>query len=160
MANRTIRTPKNRDRFIEALREERSVTYACNKIMIGRTAAYAWRNEDESFKAAWDEAIEQNVDDLEASMMKKAIEGWDEPVWWQGEQCGEVRKFSTPLSIFMLKANRPEKYHLEKKEAAVASGKSTGVLVAPETKTPDQWISEQKATKASDAGNEDDNAES
>ena len=36
--------------------------------------------------------------------------GVDEPVFYQGAQCGAVRKYSDTLLIFMLKARRPEKY--------------------------------------------------
>lgn len=72
--------------------------------------AYRWRDEDPEFKAAWDEAVEQNIDDLEACAYRRAIEGWLEPVYFQGKAVGAVRKFSNALTIFMLKKLRPKIY--------------------------------------------------
>jgi hypothetical protein len=41
---------------------------------------------------------------------RRAFEGVLEPIYHQGEQCGEVRKHSDVLSMFLLKAHRPAKY--------------------------------------------------
>lgn len=119
MQGRTVRTPKNREHFIEALKRERSVAHACAAVGIGRTAAYSWRTDDPAFRAAWDEAIAKNLDDLEASAMRRAIEGTKEPITNKdGKVIGHRVKHETALTIFMLKANRPEKYHLERREGS------------------------------------------
>jgi len=47
---------------------------------------------------------------LEDEMHRRAIEGTEEPVFHQGEQCGTVRKYSDTLAIFLAKAHDPEKY--------------------------------------------------
>lgn len=154
-------TAKNRKRFLEKLAEERSIADACRAAGIGRRTAYNWRAASEEFKEEWDEVVEANIDELEAAALRRAVHGTEEPITDKdGEILGYRVKHETALTIFMLKANRPEKYHLEKKEAAVASGKSTGVLVAPETQTPGQWIEAQKGSKADNASSDDDNAES
>ena len=141
---RTIRTPKNRAAFLEALRETRCVTDACAASDMSRSAAYHWRKEDESFRSDWDEAWQAVVDELEASTMTKAIEGWEEPVFHEGVVCGHKRRFSPTLMIFMLKANRPEKYHLEKKEAKQLGESAGGVIVAPGHRSPRDWIDKEK----------------
>src|SRR5690606_18484748 len=71
---------------------------------------YRLRKEDPDFAAAWDEAMEQASDALEVEARRRAIEGWDEPVFYQGMETGMVRKFSDTLLIFLLKGARPEKY--------------------------------------------------
>jgi hypothetical protein len=47
---------------------------------------------------------------LEDEAKRRAHDGIDEPVFYQGEKCGVVRKYSDNLLIFMLKARRREKF--------------------------------------------------
>ena len=108
--SRTSRTPEKIGLFCDALAQGSSVSAACSAARIGRRTAYDWRHEDGAFAAAWDEAVEAGTDYLEDEAKRRAAQGVDEPVFYQGEQCGAVRKYSDTLLIFMLKARRPEKY--------------------------------------------------
>ena len=99
-----------RKKFIDAIREHRSITKACEAVGKGRTTVYRWRKDNQEFQEEWDEAVETNVDDLEAGAMRRAIEGWLEPVYYKGEPKGVIRKFSNALTIFMLKKQRPKIY--------------------------------------------------
>lgn len=63
----------------------------------------------EAFAAAKDEFVEV----LEVEARRRAADGTLEPVFFKGEQCGEIRKYSDTLMIFLLKANRPDKYRDE-----------------------------------------------
>jgi hypothetical protein len=111
MANRTKRTPKKARQFIESLVQTGgNVARACKATAIGRTAVYAWRNDDEEFAQAWDEAVEAGLDELEQEARRRAVEGTLEPRFYKGIECGHIRKYSDTLLIFLLKAGRPEKY--------------------------------------------------
>lgn len=77
---------------------------------ISRDAAYRWRADDPEFAAAWETALQVGITRLEDVAHNRAFEGWEEPVFHQGAECGRVRKYSDTLSIFLLKAHRPEKY--------------------------------------------------
>jgi hypothetical protein len=79
-------------RFINILSQSCNVTLACKGAAIDRTTAYAHRKEMPDFANAWEEAIEQAVDILEAEAWQRA------------------RKQSDVLMIFLLKAHKPEKY--------------------------------------------------
>ena len=46
----------------------------------------------------------------EDEAVRRAHDGVDEPVFYQGKACGVVRKYSDTLLIFLLKGRRPEKY--------------------------------------------------
>lgn len=78
--------------FLTNLRNTANVRFACEKAEIGRRTAYDRREKFPEFKAAWDEAMEEACDALEA-------------VAWSRAQAG-----SDLLTIFLLKAHRPEKY--------------------------------------------------
>lgn len=50
------------------------------------------------------------LEEGEAELKRRAVDGWDEPVFNQGELVGTKRKYSDTCLVFMLKALAPEKY--------------------------------------------------
>ena len=94
---------------LAALAETGNGAKACASAEIGRTAFYEWVKEPDFAKAA-DDAMEQASDKLESEARRRAHDGVDEPVWFQGMQCGTVRKYSDTLLIFLLKGAKPDKY--------------------------------------------------
>ena len=92
----------------------------------GRRSAYGWRDDDESFAADWEAAVETGTDLMEDEMRRRAIDGIDEPKFHDGQVCGYVRKYSDTLLIFALKARRPDKYR-ERSEIA-HTGKGSVVV--------------------------------
>jgi hypothetical protein len=118
MAHTTKKTSKKVKAFLETLRLTANVSKSCQAVLIDRSTAYRWREEDEEFAKAWDEAIEAGYDDLEEEARRRAFEGiirkkFDkgEPVIdpLTGEQYYE-REYSDTLTIFLLKGGRPDKY--------------------------------------------------
>ncbi|QDH84312.1 hypothetical protein Axy16_007 [Achromobacter phage vB_AxyS_19-32_Axy16] len=89
------------------------------------TIAERYRAEDEQFAEAWVDALTQATDAMEYEARRRAMEGWDEPVWYMGEQVGSVRKYSDKLLEMMLKAHRPGRF----REVQQAENTTPGVLV-------------------------------
>lgn len=110
LTGRTKRTPKAISDFLAKLEEGSTVSAAAAAVNIGRRTAYEWRADDTAFANAWDEAVEVGTDLLEDEAKRRAADGYDEPVFWQGKQVGVVRKYSDRLLQVMLKARRPEKF--------------------------------------------------
>lgn len=92
----TKKTEINKYVFIEVLRRTANVAEACRVIGISRDLAYRWsRNETMEvtintgerllFSQAWESAIEDGVDGLEAVAFHRATHGIDEPVIHQGQ---------------------------------------------------------------------------
>ena len=105
------RLPRNwKAAFIEALVEERSVTHACRVVGMARKTAYKHRKEDPAFGEEWDEAVAVNLEDLEASAMRRAIDGTLEPILYQGKTRGARRVYETGLTIFMMKTRMRDRY--------------------------------------------------
>ncbi len=107
---RTVCTPKKAQLFLAALAETGNVTVSCQKADLKRRAIYAFRATDESFRAAWDEAVEAAADLLEEEARRRAADGWEENVYKNGELIGTIRHYSDVLLIFLLKGIRPYKY--------------------------------------------------
>lgn len=110
----TKTTPKKWDKrqtvFLKWLSKTGNVAASCRKAKVNRSLVYSWRNEDETFAEAWDEALDIAIEMLEEEARRRAQDGVLEPVYYLGAKVGSVRKYSDTLLIFLLKAHRPGKY--------------------------------------------------
>lgn len=130
--------------FLEAFAATGTVTHAAKAAGVDRSAPRRWAETDEAFRKAWDEAQEEASDSLEREARRRAIEGVEEPVVYQGQftwvddpKTGEkrpltIRKHSDALLIFLLKGNRPAKF---RDNATVALTGADGGPVKTEAKT-------------------------
>ncbi len=67
-------------RFIEKLRETRNVSQAADAVGKGRATVYGRRDRDEAFQKEWDDAVFVMKQDLKATAMRLAIEGYADPL--------------------------------------------------------------------------------
>ena len=107
---RTVRTPKKRAEFVAALRGGQSVSDACQAAGIARQRVYEWREDDSDFAAEWNVALDEGTDALEDEAKRRAVDGVDEPVFYQGKEIAKVKKYSDTLLMFLLKGRRPDKF--------------------------------------------------
>ena len=103
-------TPEKLTAFCAALAETCNVGKACAAVGISRMTAYTWRKDMPDFAQAWDDAMKAGLLALEDEAHRRAFDGVDEPVFYKGDECGTIRKYSDTLAIFLLKAHNPEKY--------------------------------------------------
>lgn len=95
--------------FLKELRENGGfVGKACEAVGVSKQAVHNWRGSDAEFAAEWDKAVDLATEDLEKEARRRAYNGVDEPVFYQGEICGHIRKFSDTLLMFTIKARKPE----------------------------------------------------
>lgn len=110
-----------------------NVRLACESAGIERSTAYDLRNADPAFALDWQRAQEQAADVLEEEARRRAIEGWDEPVYGSlggksgSGQVGTVRKYSDTLLIFLMKGANPDKYR--ERQTVETSGEVTIKIV-------------------------------
>jgi len=138
--------------FLEALRNMPVISHACDAAGIARSTAWRQYQDDEEFKAAWDDAMETAIDKAEAEAYRRAVQGWHEPVIDKGRLAwaykrnedgtfeaildanGQpvpltVRKHSDGLLTFVLKGRRRNVYG-DKTELTGANGGPVAVLDA------------------------------
>jgi hypothetical protein len=96
--------------FLTELAARGNISESAKVAGITRQHAHRWYREHKEFATQWDEAIEVANDALEREAWRRAVEGVDEPVFFQGSQCGEIRKYSDQLLTTLLKANRASKF--------------------------------------------------
>jgi hypothetical protein len=120
---RTIRTLRKREQFLAELAlNEGDVSASCAATGVGRRSMYDWREDDKDFAAAWDDVVEASTEKLEREAYRRAHDGVEEPVFYQGEVCGHIMKKSDTLLMFTLKARKPEKYRDNSKVELGGSG--------------------------------------
>ena len=135
----TVRTAKVRDAFLAGLEDGMTIAAASKAVGAGRRTMYDWREADTDFAAAWDDAYETGTDVLEDEAKRRAVDGVQEPVIYQGklsmtkDDKGNdipltVRKYSDTMLIFMLKGRRPEKF----KDRHEHTGKGGGPIETKE----------------------------
>lgn len=118
--------------FLEALAATCNITKAAELAGVSRALVYAWRAADPKFAQAWEEALQLGIDALEDEATRRAVEGWDEPVFQKGALVGTVRKYSDTLLTFLLQGRRPERF--KARVSAEHSGPGGGPIQVEETR--------------------------
>lgn len=116
-------TSKRKKRFLANFAKLGNITYAAKAAGIDRTCHYDWLEKDEAYAERFHSAQEEAADLLEAEVLRRGVKGVIEPVFYKGEICGRVRKYSDVLLIFLLKGTRPEKFR-DKMEISDPQGRS------------------------------------
>ncbi|QFT78104.1 hypothetical protein [Erythrobacter sp. THAF29] len=98
--------------FIELLAETGSVRSACRRMGVGEHHIYKLRRhpEAESFRKAWEAALDIGVQRIEDVAMDRALNGVEEPVYHRGEIVGTRRAYNDRLLMFMLERRAPERF--------------------------------------------------
>jgi hypothetical protein len=114
----TNSTPKKRGRpplgwkavFLEALRNTPVVRVACHKASVDRATAYNHKAKDAAFSDAWEEAIQDALDLCELEVHRRAAQGIEKPIYYQGVRIDTLKEYSDNLLMFFLKGYRPERF--------------------------------------------------
>ena len=149
--------------FLRAFALRGIVLDGCKAAGVSRSAVEHWRESSEWFDTLYSIAIEEAADRIEAEAFRRAVEGYDEPVIYQGmtttvvdpvtgeEKQLVVRKYSDALMQTLLKGARPDKYRENHK--VEHTGQAGGVLVIPAPIDPVEWSKAAAAQQAKYAGN-------
>lgn len=92
---------------IKELQHHGNVTWALKKAKAGRGWVYRWRQEDPDFRDVFEEARKCGIEVLKDEAHRRAYEGINEPVFYQGEEVARIRKYSDTLLMFLIKQADP-----------------------------------------------------
>ncbi len=85
-------TSLRRRAFLRALGETGSVRDACARVQVSRAAAYALKRRCAAFATAWERALAEVAPTIEQAAYERAVNGWDEAVWYGGVIVGQRRR--------------------------------------------------------------------
>lgn len=98
-----------------------------------------YRRDIPEFAEMFDQALQDYRESLEAEVHRRAVEGWDEPVYQKGELVGTIRRHSDRMLELLIKKNIPE----YRDKVSVDANVRGGVMVVPATaQSMDDWEKE------------------
>ena len=100
-------TRKKLVQVVVQLEHHGNVTHALKKANAARGWVYRWRFKDSEFRDAFEEARGCGLEVLKDEAHRRAYEGVSQAVWYQGEMCGHVQKYSDTLLMFLVKQSDP-----------------------------------------------------
>lgn len=103
-------TKEKQAAFLKQYTAAGEIGTAATAVGIHRDTHYRWLKADKRYRKEFDNATQLRVEVLETEVRRRALVGWDEPVYYKGQKVGDVHKFSDVLLIFALKGEKPEKY--------------------------------------------------
>lgn len=154
--------------FLRAFARRGIVLDGVTAASVSKSTVKYWRDNDEWFEELYGAALEEAGDRVEAEAHRRAIDGIDVPVIYQGMPTmtedavtGEKRvlttkQYSDPLLALILKARKPEQYRENVKNTHSFEGQ-TGVLIVPGSVAPEDWAkaaAQQQAKYAGQTGEE------
>ena len=151
--------------FLRALAVRGITRDGCVASGVARGTADHWRANDEWFDELFGYAVAEACDNLEAEAHRRAVEGVDEPVIYQGmpttvtgedgrQRMLTVKRYSDSLLQLLLKGNMPDKYR-ENAKVDVSHSAAGGVLIVPGGIGAAEWATaaaEQQAKYAGSTG--------
>jgi len=78
--------------FLDYLKTDHNITLACEYANVSRQTMYTWRERDQIFAEAWENAVERTKDIARSSIYQRAIIGWDEPLVSMGQPVYEIEE--------------------------------------------------------------------
>lgn len=95
-----------------------------------------YRRDIPEFAEMFDQALADFRESLEKEVHRRAVEGWDEPVYQKGELCGTIRRHSDRMLELLAKRHIAE----YRDKVTVDANVKGGVMVVPSSATDmDDW---------------------
>jgi hypothetical protein len=131
------RTAEHLRLFLLAYAETGRVNESAHVAGISPNAVNVWRRRLPAFEAAMDHAITVYRESLIREVHRRGVKGVEEPVFFQGEVCGHIRRYSDRLLELELKRHVPE--YRDKREIDI--NVNAGVLVVGgSAPTEKEWL--------------------
>jgi hypothetical protein len=138
-------TPARQSAFIEALADTGSVEAACKSVDMSQAGVYHLRRQPgaESFRAAWEAALQIGVARVEDVVMDRALNGVEELVYSYGKLVGTRRRYNDRLLMFILRNRAPERFSEGKRVSGMGGLNAVGQMELDRLKK--EWRAEWEA---------------
>lgn len=100
-------TPGRAQAVLDAVATGSEDKEACEWAGISVATLRRRQKSDPEFAAAYAEARQTRIEVYRGEARRRALEGWEEPVFFRGQQVGAVRKFSDRMLEVLLRAEDP-----------------------------------------------------
>ncbi len=110
LARNDVNRQTKQNKFLRAYSERGIIKHACEISNIHRSMIYKWIEQDSSFANQMELAGVEATENMESEATRRAVDGCERPVFYQGEECGSITEYSDQLMTFMLKSRNPKRY--------------------------------------------------
>jgi hypothetical protein len=143
-----VLTPDLKLRFLDLYRKTGLLGKSATGCAVSLGTINKARKDSPDFAAAVEQALADFRESLEEEAYRRAVTGWEEPIFSRGEHVGERVVHSDRILELMLKRHIPE----YRDRATLSMNVAGGVLVVPGTKeTADEWERRNRSKAAPDA---------
>lgn len=104
--------------IIREMAEHGLISRAARNIGVPLPTCYSWARADPDWWQACKDASEWGARIWEEEAVRRAVEGYDEPITWQGQITAHKKAYSDALMNTILKARLPEYRKIDEKEKA------------------------------------------
>ncbi len=104
-----LRNPRQRA-FLNAYTETATLTRAEALSGVSRKSHDRWRKTDAEYAKCFEFAQECACDMIEDEVRRRAVHGWDQPIYYRGRKVGTIRRYSDNLLLALLRAFKPDRY--------------------------------------------------
>lgn len=128
-------TANKRARFLALLRSGETVRAATQAVELHESAAHNLRRRSPQFAAEWDQALaERGISPIEAAYAR-AVDGWDEPVVFQGQVVAHKRRYSDAALRLLIAREDKRLARVAAEKAAAAAQSRDARMYAPSEQT-------------------------
>jgi hypothetical protein len=99
-----------------------NVVRAAERAGIPRRLHYQWIDRWPRYAEVFEKTKRAAAEYMESVAVERASEGWLEPIYYQGSQCGEVRRYDSGLMQLLLRGLMPDKYGMQRAEISGPQG--------------------------------------
>lgn len=143
---KTKLTPELLNKFLTLVANNGGIiSDACRDLNLSRTVIYTRKHADEEFAVLMEKAQDDGIDLLEDEAKRRALDGTEEPVFFQGKICGHIRRKSDTMMNMMLKGHRKryrDKHEISGPDGGPLSGKVH--ILMPDNGRPDKIPKEER----------------
>lgn len=134
-----VLTLEKKQEIVKLMADGLPLYKACEHVGVSRITVFHARQKDQEWHSALEEAWRFGIHRLEAEAQRRAIEGVDKPVVYQGEITDSYKEYSDTLLIFLMKGRDPAKFrdnvNLTNSDGSIGAAFAAAVRkVAEETK--------------------------
>lgn len=101
------RTRRCQNVVLGKMREWGKIGLACDAAGVSYTSHHRWLRQFKGYRRRFDRAVALHLESYEQDADRRAREGWEEPVFYEGKECGTKRRFSDRLMELRLKRLDP-----------------------------------------------------
>lgn len=130
--------------FLESFAQTGNIQVSIDKVGIKRQNHYLWLAQPD-YAEAFRQATDAALDRIEAEAVRRGVEGVEEPVYYKGEVCGHIRKYSDMLLMFILNGRRPDVF---RRNASVEVTGKDGEPLIPREEQIQRLLAEASAMAA------------